>query len=414
MVDTTDGRSVLEVAAEALAALDELDPRSLMADELNDAVMLLQRMRCRLEAAEARVLATWDAERVWRSDGAKTGAAWLSHQQRIPIQTARQRIRHARALRTLPEVELAWSAGEIDRTHLITLLGVRTSRTAEVFEREHKELLDVARTRGFVDFKRRCDLWEAFVDPDGAEQGADDGLAAREVHLSQSFGGMWFGRTTLDPVSGEIVHGTLTPIEKELFKADWAEAKERLGRDPLVQELRRTPAQRRADALVEMAIRARAVPAGGRRPAPLFTVVVGYETFAGPVLELFNRTVLTPGTAARHLTEADVERVVFDSPSRVIDVGATRRFYRGALRRAIEVRDRTCFHPFCDEVPERPHIDHIHEASKGGLTTQGNGRQGCDFHNLERNRHPDTWTDAADQAFPRPDDPHAGPDPPDP
>ena len=33
--------------------------------------------------------------------------------------------------------------------------------------------------------------------------------AAREVHLSQSFGGMWFGRTTLDPISGDIVHTTL-------------------------------------------------------------------------------------------------------------------------------------------------------------------------------------------------------------
>ncbi|MFZ6004264.1 MAG: HNH endonuclease signature motif containing protein, partial [Actinomycetota bacterium] len=88
---------------------------------------------------------------------------------------------------------------------------------------------------------------------------------------------------------------------------------------------------------------------------------------------------------------------VFDGPSRVIDVGARRRFFRGALRRAIEVRDRTCFHPYCDEVPERPHIDHIIEYSKGGLTTQEGGRLGCDFHNELRNRQPD---------------PDNGPDPP--
>ena len=130
-------------------------------------------------------------------------------------------------------------------------------------------------------------------------------------------------------------------------------------------DLKRTPAQRRADALVEMATRARTAPADGRRPAPLFTVVVGLETLRGPILELFNRTVLTPGTAAAHLTEADVERIVFDGPSRVLDVGAQRRFFTGALRRAIEIRDRTCFHPSCDEVPERPEIDHIHEACQG-------------------------------------------------
>ena len=138
-----------------------------------------------------------------------------------------------------------------------------------------------------------------------------------------------------------------------------------------------------------MATRARTAPADGRRPAPLFTVVVGLETLVGPILELFNRTVLTPGTVAPFLTEADVERIVFDGRSRVLDVGPQRRFFRGALRRGIEVRDRTCFHPSCDEVPERPEVDHIHEASKGGQTTQDNGRLGCGFHNRWRYRHPD-------------------------
>jgi len=163
-----------------------------------------------------------------------------------------------------------------------------------------------------------------------------------------------------------------------------------------VLDLQRTPAQRRADALVEMAARARTAPPGGRRPAPLFTVVVGLETLRGPILELFNRTVLTPGTAARHLTEADVERIVFDPPSRVVDVGAQRRFFRGALRRGIEVRDRTCFHETCDEVPERLEIDHIHDVSKGGQTTQENAQGGCRFHNLWKYNHPGTSDDDPD------------------
>ena len=158
-----------------------------------------------------------------------------------------------------------------------------------------------------------------------------------------------------------------------------------------------------------MATRARTAPADGRRPAPLFNVLVGYETFAGPLLELFNRTVITPGAAARWLTKADLERVVFDSPSRVLDVGATRRFFTGALHRAIEVRDRVCFHPSCDEPPLFPQIDHVQEFSKGGPTTQCNGRLGCAFHNRWRNNHPDhEW----DQGTPDLGDPTAGPDPP--
>jgi len=125
-------------------------------------------------------------------------------------------------------------------------------------------------------------------------------------------------------------------------------------------------------------------------------VLVDYETFAGPLLEMFNRTTITPGTAARWLDGADIERIVFDGPSRVIDVGAKRRFYRGALRRAIEVRDRTCFHPYCDEVPERLQIDHIHDASKGGETTQDNGQGGCGFHNRWKYNHAAKWPDDPD------------------
>ncbi|MGQ0432221.1 MAG: DUF222 domain-containing protein [Microthrixaceae bacterium] len=394
----TDVADVLVRGAALLAELRAVDLDGLGDDSLSDAVLAMQRLRGGLDAAEARVLSRWDAQGAWRASGAKTGAAWLAWKQHLPISVARQRLRHAKAMRTLPAVEAAWAGGAIDRAHVTTLLGARTARTAEVFDREHKTLLDIACENGFTHFKRACDLFEMVVDPDGAEQGAEDDRNARELHLSQSFGGMWFGRMTLDPISGEIVEGTLRLIERELFEADWAAAKERLGRPPLIIELDRTPAQRRADALVEMATCARTAPVGGRRPAPLFTVVVGLDTLTGPVLELFNRSPITPGTAARHLTDAELERIVFDGPSRVIDVGVRRRFFTGALRRAIEVRDRTCFHPSCDEVPERLQIDHIHDASKGGETTQDNAQGGCGYHNRWKYNHPSSSNDDPDAA----------------
>jgi len=381
---------VLDRAGAVLAELREVDLDGLVDDTLSDALLSMERLRGGLDVAEARVLSRWDAQRSWQSSGAKSGAAWLAWKQRVPIGIARQRLRHARALRTLPAVEEAWAAGDLDRAHVTTLLGARTARTTEVFDGDgHARLLGIARSYGFVSFKAACDRWSMVVDADGAEQSAADDRDAREVHLSQSFGGMWFGKITLDPISGEIVSSTLQGIERELFEADWAEATERLERPPMILDLQRTPAQRRADALVEMAVRARTAPSDGRRPAPLFTVVVGLETLCGPILELFNRTVLTPGTVAPHLTEADVERIVFDGRSRVLDVGRQRRFFRGALRRGIEVRDRTCFHDSCDEVPQRPEVDHIHEASKGGETTQDNGRYGCGYHNRWRQTHPD-------------------------
>ncbi len=248
---------LLDRAAAVLADLHEADLDGAADETLSDAVLSMQRLRGAVDAAEARVLARWDAQKVWQPSGAKTAAAWLAWKQQVPIGVARQRIRHARAMRTHPAIEKAWAAGDIDRSHVTTLLGARTTRTREAFDNGgHEHLLGIALTFGFVPFKAACDRWSMIVDPDGAEQGADADRAARDVHLSQSFGGMWFGKMTFDPISGEIVNGTLREIERELFEADWAEAKVRLGHEPTILDLARTPGQRRADAMVEMATRA--------------------------------------------------------------------------------------------------------------------------------------------------------------
>src|SRR5690606_14940061 len=137
-----------------------------------------------------------------------------------------------------------------------------------------------------------------------------------------------------------IVADELTRLERRLFEGDWAQAKEALGREPVVTELQRTPAQRRADALVEMAARSKAMPPGARRPAPLFTVLVGWETLHGRICELADGTVLTPGALVPWLDRADLERAVFDSDSRPIDVSVTRRLFEGATRRGVEIRDQ--------------------------------------------------------------------------
>jgi len=69
--------------------------------------------------------------------------------------------------------------------------------------------------------------------------------------------------------------------------------------------------------------------------------------------------VLPPAAVAPWIDDADLERILFDdTASRVIDVSRKRTF-QGALRRLIEVRDQTCFHPMCDLPADRCEIDHI-------------------------------------------------------
>src|SRR3546814_19616531 len=96
----------------------------------------------------------------------ETAPAWLGWKHNLPAETARQRVRHARALRNLPALQEAWAGGEIDRYHITTLLGARNGRTAEAFDQDHKVLLDAAKGLGFRDFKSFRDRWMGTVDPE--------------------------------------------------------------------------------------------------------------------------------------------------------------------------------------------------------------------------------------------------------
>ncbi|MGI8777638.1 MAG: DUF222 domain-containing protein, partial [Acidimicrobiales bacterium] len=146
----------------------------------------------------------------------------------------------------------------------------------------------------FASFARVVAYWGMRADPDGCEDEAKANHDRRRLHLSKSFEGLWFLDGVLDPVNGAIVAGELKRIETEAFNADWAEAKARVGDGVGLSDLARTPAQRRADALAEMARRSAAAAPGARRPEPLFSVIVGYEAFAH-LCELADGTVVTPG-----------------------------------------------------------------------------------------------------------------------
>jgi hypothetical protein len=110
-------------------------------------------------------------------------------------------------------------------------------------------------------------------------------------------------------------------------------------------------------------------------------------TLSGRMCQLARGTVVTPGSLLPWLEEADLERAVF-APGRRVECSVTARFFTGATRRAIELRDRQCQHPCCDVPAERCQADHIIEYSKGGLTTQENGRLLCEYHNGPGDQRP--------------------------
>jgi hypothetical protein len=235
-------------------------------------------------------------------------------------------------------------------------------------------LVGQAEAMSFEDFYRALSYWKQLADPDGADETDEERRTARNVYLEPTISGMWLGQITLDPISGTIVGNELKRLEQILFEQDCAEARERLGRTPTYDELQRTSGQRRADALVEMATRSRTAPADGIRPAPLFTVFVGYETMYGRICEIENGTVMAPNSLIPFMEAAYFERALFTLGTR-IDVSVKSRLFTGGTRRAIELRDRLCTHEFCFEPAEDCQVDHIWNYSEGGPTTQQNGRR---------------------------------------
>jgi hypothetical protein len=133
---------LLDRAASVMAELAELDAHQLTGDQVEQVMAAVPQMRGRLDTAEAGVLDRWRIWGLWRASGAKSAAARLASQQRLPIQIARQRLRHARSVRRFPAIASAWRHGDIDRSHIVTLLGAHTPRTRAAFDRFNGEVVN--------------------------------------------------------------------------------------------------------------------------------------------------------------------------------------------------------------------------------------------------------------------------------
>ena len=345
----------------------------------------LNRQLSRFESFVTEATAAFEVGEEWAADGAKTAPAWIATRCRLPRAAAKSRVRLGRALRHLPAVAEAWREGAIGTDAARAIASARRHRTEASMARDEEMLVAQAAEMGFEDFYRALSYWKQLADPDGADAADEDRKASRNVFLEESLGGMWLGQMTLDPISGSIVSGELNRLEHDLFEADCAEARELLGRTARLDELARTSGQRRADALAEMATRSRTAPADGIRPAPLFSVFVGYETMHGRICELENGTVMAPSALIPWMDSAYFERAIFSLGNRV-DVSVRSRLFTGGTRRAIELRDRICTHPYCYEPAESCQADHIETWAEGGPTTQDNGRLLCGFHNRLRNQ----------------------------
>jgi len=385
MFDTAP-RPIADAPGGLRDAVDEvlaLDGDDLTDDELRAAMVELRRAQSRLAAAVTELTATFDARRAWADDGSRNAADWLCHHAHRPRSEAASDVRVGRQLRGMSMVRAAWRAGDLSPAHARVLARLAGHpRAGGHFRDGEAVLVDHARRLRFDDFECATRYWLAAADPDGPERDRRRDHDLRRFSLDVGIDGVGHAGGRMTPVGAATVGGALERIERQLFEADLAEARSRLGDAASAADLARTPAQRRHDALVEMAVRAVTAPPDGKRPAPLVTVMVGYEVFAGQICELARGTVIAPGTVAELLGHDAtlLERAVFDGPDRLVELSAARTF-RGTLRRLLEIRQRRCDHRTCHVPADRCEGDHVIPWSVGGKTSRSNGRLQCGPHN---------------------------------
>ena len=307
-------------------------------DQLGDEIAELS---AHLDAATARLLELireFDARGGWNT-GFSSCAAWLSWRVGLEPGTARERVRVARALATLPRLAEALGRGELSYAKVRALTRVATPET-------EARLLAVGRAGTAVHVERIVQGWRR-VDRRSEAREAARRHARRGLQVYADEDGMVVVRGRLAPEVGALLLRALDAGREAMYqrarRAEWA-GETPAGETP-AEEVP-TLGQQRADALALVAETALHHGLDPGAPGERYQVVVHVDAavLADPgqpgqsVLE--DGTHVPAGTSRR--LACDASRVVMrhDAAGRVVEIGARTRTIPPALRRALLHRDQ--------------------------------------------------------------------------
>lgn len=294
-------RRLRQAAADVLAVAWAGRPGPVLGEAL-EALAVAERM---VAAAKHEVLGAFDATGQHRVEGHPSAATWLAAKTKTNPRQVKHQTTVARALREMPLTEAAFAAGRIGAEHVAVLVRARTRDVVAEFAAAEADLVAAAEAKDFDEFDREVRDWRSFAQPDRSEKRARDAEQRREGHASRTFDGLVRLDAWLDPLGGTEFLDELGRIEQELFEADWAEARARVGEHATARDLRRTAPQRRADALVEMARRSQAHGQTAGGPRWVLNVMMGWHTFcaeaAATLADLTRCTGALPTALAQRL-----------------------------------------------------------------------------------------------------------------
>jgi hypothetical protein len=165
-----------------------------------------------LDAATARLLTLireFDARSGWNT-GFRSCAHWLSWRVGLELGAAREYVRVARALATLPLLAEALGRGELSYSKVWALTRVATPET-------EARLLAVGRAGATCHVERIVRGWRR-VDRLAEAREAERRHAGRALHIHQDEDGMVVIRGCLEPEIGALVIQALAAARETLYK----------------------------------------------------------------------------------------------------------------------------------------------------------------------------------------------------
>jgi hypothetical protein len=353
--------SPLAEISQAIDALAAEEPASVAGQELVE----LWKERCRLDAEFTRRFALFERRQGYTADGGLSAAAWLRHHCRLDAGAAGDRVFTARQLSRLPETVAAFTAGDINYEHARLIARAVESCGSQAVLLHEKALVEVGREESPQKVRFATEVLQNAVDPDGALAQANAQHARRGLWLSE-LDGMYRLDGNLDREGGATLRTALETL---------------LG--PPAGDESRTPAQRRADALVELGRRrleqGSATTSAGQKPH--LAVVVKAEALMGAEAGELDWVGPVPGETVRRLAcDCAVSLLVVDERGSVVHGSEERRVLAPALRRAVEKRDRHCRFPGCDRPTCWTDGHHLQHWADGGPTGLDNVYLFCRPH----------------------------------
>jgi len=334
-------------------------------EELNNEIT---RLAGHINAAQYRflkLLAALIEREAWSGNGIKSPAHWLNYYCGISMGPAREKVRVARCLASLPMIDAAFARGEISYSK------VRAMTRSATPKNEHY-LLDIARYGTASHVEKLVRKHQSVVRREAEEQ-----EKSREFTYYFDDDGMLVFRGKLRPEDGAVFIQAMQAMMEEITENVSAETS-------LPDEKQTWPAKR-ADALLHLAEHYLAGDGKGHSSlngGDKYQVIVHMHDQTDvhtPESYLEGGLPLPPTTVQRLACDASLVSVEEDRAGNVLNIGRKTRTVPPAIRRALQLRDQGCRFPGCCETR---YVDahHIHHWSQGGETSLDNLALLCRTH----------------------------------